>query len=180
MPRLLLILLILHLGLAATAELGPPSSNAFVLRISEVQPGALATEQRCTLVFSDRRFHHEAASSKHGRDNNRRVFEGTLSEADWNTLTGLLESKAFHDLNVPTAVAPLVTQDTHIYAISVARGGRFQNIEFLNDKSRRPYEAQLKPLLQWWKSFIGRHIAESHAPANPHCSMDANNALFSQ
>lgn len=182
MPRELPILcLILLSGLAALAGSDqPPNKTAFRLLLSEVQPGSMATQQQCTLVFTDRRFHHETASRKRGRDFDRKVYESELSEGDWNALSAILDSKEFRDLNVPRGVPPLVMQDSHIYTISVAREGRFQNMEFLDKKSRKPYESQLKPLFEWWKSMRGRHMSESPAPADGHCSLENNDAIFSQ
>jgi len=39
-------------------------------------------------------------------------------------------------------------------------------MEFMDDNSRKPYDVQLKPLLQWWKSTRNRHVAASEAPAD--------------
>jgi hypothetical protein len=179
-PRSILCWILLP-GLALAA--GPEQSShdsAFRLLLSEVRPGGMATDQRCTLIFADHRFHHETASSKLGRELARKVYEGELSGADWNALAGILDRKEFHDLAVPRIAPPPVMPDLHIYTISVARDGTFQNLEFLTDKSRKPYDSELKPLLQWWKSFYGRRMPESHAPPDGHCSPDNNNALFTE
>ncbi|MBZ5596746.1 MAG: hypothetical protein LAN83_00355 [Acidobacteriia bacterium] len=163
------------MGQGQTAN-GPP----FQLFLSEVQPGAMATEQRCTLVFPDRRFHYETASTKRGREFGRKVYEGELPDADWRALTAILDSEELRKLNVPRALPSPVMQDVHIFNISVAREGKFQNLEFLNDKSRKPYDSELKPLLQWWKSFNHRHMSESHAAPSHQCSLDINSTLFAQ
>lgn len=177
----LVLLWMLILGLAPVAGSDQSAqSSAFRLLLSEVRPGGMATDQRCTLVFPDHRFHHEVATRHHGRDVERKVYEGELSEVDWNTLAEILDRKEFQDLNVPRTVPPLVMQDVHVYAISVARAGDFQNLEFLTDKSRKPYESQLKPLLQWWKSFYSKHMPASGAPPNQRCSMDTKDAVFAQ
>lgn len=148
--------------------------------LSEVQAGAMQAQQYCTVVFADHRFHYERASLHHGKDMERKIYEGEFSEADWNALSGILENKEFRDLNVPREVAPLVMQDSHVYTISVARDAHFQNMEFLNNKSRKPYESRLKPLLEWWKSFRGGHLPESKAPPDANCSLDSEHAVFSQ
>jgi len=57
--------------------------------------------------------------------------------------------------------------------ISVAREAKYQNMEFLDNKSRKPYESQLKPLLGWWKAFRGGHMAESSAPPDSRCSLNS-------
>jgi hypothetical protein len=139
----------------------------------------MASEQFCTLVFADRHFHSEKATRKTGKDRDRKIYEGDMSEADWNMLGAILEDKALRDLNVQQGVAPLMVEDAHAFTISVARDAKFQNMEFLNNKSRKPYEAQLKPLLGWWKAFRSKHVAESRISPDSRCSLDNTHAVFS-
>jgi hypothetical protein len=157
----------------------PPQSAALRLLLSEVQPGTMATEQYCMLVFADRHFHAEKANRKMGKDRERKVYEGQLSEKDWNALGGIIDSKEFRELKVPLSLPPLVIEDSHPYTISVARERGFQNMEFLNNKARKPYESQLKPLLQWWKSLRSAHMPETNAPTDSRCSLDSTHAIFS-
>jgi len=140
----------------------------------------MSAPQYCTLVFNDRHFHTEKADVKQGRDSDRKVYEGQLSDTDWNALVGIIDSVAFRDLKVPGTVPPPVMQDTHPYTISVARDHNFQNMEFLDNKSLKPYESQVKPLLQWWKSFRGQRTPESSAYADARCALDKTHAIFSQ
>lgn len=172
---------VLGIGLAAAA--GPSETAkgpAVRLQLNEVEAGTMATEHYCTLVFADRHFHSERASRKTGMDKDRKIYEGELSQADWDALAGILDSKEFQELNVPQGVPPLVIQDAHTFTISVARGSKFQNMEFLDNKSRKPYATQLKPLLQWWKSFRGSRMVESKAPPDAKCSLDNTHPVFSQ
>jgi hypothetical protein len=179
--RILFGCFLLSLGLAAVAESNPPAKPVSVrLMVSEVQAGATQAQQYCTLVFADRHFHHERASLHHGKDLERKVYEGEFSESDWNELAGILDSKDFRELNVPRGVAPLIMQDSHVYTISVARETNFQNMEFLDNKSRKPYELQLKPLLVWWTSFRGGHKTESKVTPDARCLLNSEHAVFSQ
>ena len=179
--RILFGCFVLGVALMASAESNPPAKPGSVrLILSEVQAGAMQAQQYCTLVFADRHFHYERASLHHGKDLERRIYEGEFSEPDWNVLTGILDSKDFRDLNVPRGVAPLIMQDSHVYTISVARDKHFQNMEFLDNRSRKPYESQLKPLLGWWKSFRGGHRVESKAAPDTRCSLDSEHTVFSQ
>jgi hypothetical protein len=172
---------LLGLGLATTACLAQTTTApALWLLVNEVQPGAMSTEQYCTLVFMDHHFHTEKASLHRGKESERKIYEGNLADADWNALSGILDSKEFRELKVPPSVPPLVMQDTHPYNISVARDGIFQNMEFIDGKSLKPYEPEIKPLLQWWKSFRGRRTAESNAPADSRCALDNSHAIVSQ
>ena len=95
----------------------------------------------CTSVFADHHFHSEKADLKNGSANDRKVYEGQLSDNDWNALLAVIDSPSFRDLKMPATVPPLVMQDTHPYTISVARDGNFQNMEFLDNKRLKPYEA---------------------------------------
>lgn len=158
----------------------PPTQSPLRVFLNEVQPGVLSAPQYCTLVFDDHRFHSERADIKQGRDSNRKVYEGQLSDADWNSMIAVIDSKAFVDLKIPAYVPPPVMQDTHPYTISVARGDSFQNMEFLDVKSLKPYEPQVKPLLQWWRTMRGRRIPESSTPADARCALDKTHAIFSQ
>jgi hypothetical protein len=173
---------VLGIGLAFGAGSDQGTSSAVPLRLllSEVQAGSMASEQYCVLVFSDRHYHYERANRKMGVDRIRKTYEGELPEADWNALAAILDNKDFRELKQPEGAPPLIVQDAHTFAISVARDSNFQNMEFLDNKSRKPYESQLKPLLGWWKAFRGGHMTESSAPADPRCSLDSTHAVFSQ
>jgi hypothetical protein len=177
---MIILCCVLGIGLAASAGPAEPAKGAALrLMLFEVQPGTMATEQYCMLVFADRQFHAEKANRKMGRDRERKVYEGELSEADWNALGGILDSKQFRELDVPLTLSPLVIEDSHVYNISVARESKFQNLEFLDNKSRKPYESQLKPLLQWWKTLRSAHMPESNVPPNSMCLPDKTYAVFS-
>ncbi len=169
------------LVLAAPGVSGQQTAKApLLLFINEIQPGSMSAPQFCTLVFDDHHFHTEKADIKHSESVDRKVYEGQMSDADWNSLTAIINSNEFRDLKVPSTVPPPVMQDTHPYTISVARDKGFQNMEFLTNRSLKPYEAQLKPLLQWWKSFRGQHMSSPAGSADPRCALDSSHAIFSQ
>jgi hypothetical protein len=132
------------------------------------------------LVFNDHSYHAEKADIKHGADVDRKALQGQLSDVDWNALIAIVDSKEFSDLNIPRTVPPPVMQDTHPYTIGVARGANFQNMEFLDGKSLKPYEAQIKPLLQWWKSVRGKHSNESSTVTDPRCALDSAHGIVAQ
>jgi hypothetical protein len=139
----------------------------------------MASEHYCMLVFADHSFHAEQARRHSGRDQERRIYEGDLSGADWNALDGILESDGFRKLNVPRGYVPLSIQNAHFLTISVKREKGFQNMEFMDDDSRKPYDAQLKPLFHWWKSVRGKRLAPSEAPRDSRCVLDSSHRVFS-
>src|SRR5260370_14056338 len=104
----------LGLGVATTTGSGKdPTTPAVRLLLSEVQPGSLSAAQYCTLVYTDHRFHSEKASRHHGKDTDRKVYEGELSEAQCNALCGILYTQEFHERQVPRTVPPFDVQDYH-------------------------------------------------------------------
>lgn len=149
------------------------------LMLSEVQPGSMSSQHNCMLVFDDHSFHAEKASRHVGRDQERKVFEGKLSDADWSALDGVLEGDGIRKLNVPPGYVPLAIQNAHFFTISIRRDKGFQNMEFTDDNSRKPYDSQLKPLFQWWKSVRGARMTASEAPADSRCKLDNSNAVVS-
>src|SRR5262249_51354378 len=133
----------------------------------------------CMLVFTDRRFHAEKATLHAGKDQERRVYEGDISDSEWNALDGILESNGFRSLKVPAEYVPLAVQGAHFFTISVKREKGFQNMEFTSDSGRKSYDAQVKPLLHWWKSVRSKRMAPSQAPADSRCELDSSRGVFS-
>src|ERR1700686_2103839 len=127
--RLFFLLAIMSLIRVCSAT--DTAGTTILLLLSEVQPGSMSADQYCTLVFADRHFHSEKASRHHGQDTDRKIYEGELSEEQWNVLDRILDNKGLKDLKVPQVVPPLVMQDTHPYTIAIARNGDYQNMEFL-------------------------------------------------
>jgi hypothetical protein len=176
-PALLFVALGLVLG-GTTAFAQQPARPALRVLLNEIQPSAMSAPQYCMLVFDDHSYHSEKADIKHGADVDRAAFQGKLSDTDWNALIAIIDSKEFSDLKIPRTVPPPVMQDTHPYTISVARGNDFQNMEFLDSKSLKPYEPQVKPLLQWWKSVRGRHGSESSTTPDARCALDSTHGII--
>jgi hypothetical protein len=169
---------LLAMSLAAGAGANEAKSvPALRLLLFEDQPGAMSNQQYCMLVFADRHFHAEKAVRKLGRDQERQINEGVLPEIDWNALDGILDNEDFRKIHVHPNTSPLVVEDAHAYIVSVARDKTFQNMEFLDNKSRKPYESQVKPLLQWWKSVRSRRMVATGAQ-DSRCAAD-NRAVFS-
>jgi hypothetical protein len=171
-------LLLLSAAAGQSSRSSQLGGDALRLLLSEVQPGTMSSEQYCLLVFQDKHFHAEKAVRKMGKDLDRKAYEGKLSDMDWTALEGILDSKNFRELYVAQSVPPPVVQESHTYSISVARGTKFQNLEFLDNKSRKPYESQLKPLLQWWKSVRRGSMREANVPPDDRCSLDNSHAIF--
>ena len=180
-PSMTIVSVLLGISLAANAGSNEPTKGAALrLLLSEVQPGALGSEQYCMLVFDDHHFHTEKAHRIRGKDQDRKVYEGQLSDAEWNALTAIVDAKQFRELHVPPPGQALVVNDPHPYTISVSRQSGFQNMEFLTKENLKPYESRLKPLLQWWKSSRNLRLEESNAAAaDSRCSLSDADGFFS-
>lgn len=165
--------------LQANSQAIGQQERALRLKLSEVRPGSLASEHYCLLVFADHSYHAEKAARHVGRDIERKVLEGSLSDVDWSALDRILDSSGFQKLNVPRPYVPLAIQGGHFFTISVRREKGFQNMEFVNDKSRKLYDSQLKPLFQWWKSVRGRNMTVSESPADSRCKLDSSRGVVS-
>ena len=174
-----MVAVLLGIGLLANAASDRAAkSDTLRLLMSEVQPSMASSEQYCMLVFDDHRFHFEKAHRARGKDRDRKVYEGRLSDGDWNALNEILDAKQFRELRVPPSMPTLVVQNSHPYTISVARQKGFQNMEFLNKESLKPYQSELKPLLRWWKSARDARTSESNTDVDSRCSLNDADAIF--
>jgi len=164
------------------ATVAYPQRSQVPLRVflNEIQPGVMSSPQYCLLVFDDHHFHTEKANIKDQRATDRKVSDGQLSDKDWSALVAIIDSEQFRDLNVPQSVPPSVMQDTHPYTIGIARGKNFQNMEFLDAKSMKLYEAEVKPLLQWWKAVRSKRMESKPSDSDSRCTLDNSHAIFAQ
>jgi hypothetical protein len=175
------IILSVLLGISLIGNAGSDQAatgNVLRFMMSEVQPSLAGSEQYCMLVFDDHHFHVEKAHRARGKDRERKVYEGRLSDADWDTLTAIIDSQQFRELHVPPSEPILVVHDSHPYSIGVARQQGFQNMEFLTKESLKPYQSEMKPLLRWWKSARDVRTLESGAPVDSRCSLSDAGAIF--
>jgi hypothetical protein len=178
-PWVPIIAALLGITLPTSAGSVEPTKEATLrLVLSEVQVGQSTSEQYCMLVFDDHNFHSEKASRVRGKDKERKVYQGRLSDADWNALRAILDTKQLRELHVPQGVPSLVVRDLHPYTISIAREDGFQNMEFLNKESLKPYESSVKPLLQWWKSARNLPTEEANVATDSRCSLSNVNGIF--
>ncbi len=174
LPRAIAFLMLLLLGAPAFPQTSAPKAT-FEVRISDFKSGSMASEQRCLLVFADRKYHFESAAHRGGRDLRRDVYEGELSQADWDQLSNVLDTKELRELSSPPSAATVIVENLDALTLTVKRGpDAYQNLEFLTKRSRDPYRAALKPALEWWKGFLRKRLTPSGAPPSPYCSLDNN------
>ncbi len=177
--RILLCCVVLAVAaFPGSAQIPEKKEASLRLLLSEVQPGAMASQQYCILVFDDHHFHTEKAIRNGGKDRDRKAYGGDLSDSEWSLLDGILENDGLRKINAPTGYVPLAVQDAHFFTISIRRKKGFQNMEFMNESSRKPYDSQLKPLFGWWKSMRNKHVA-SEAPPDSRCVLDSSHGVFS-
>ncbi len=181
MRKIAFVLIVPAFLLSATAAYSQrPQTPPLRMFLNEIQPGVMSSPQYCLLVFDNHHFHAEKANIKNQQATDRKVFEGQLSDKDWSALVAIIDSQKFRDLKVPQSVPPLVMQDTHPYTISIARDKNFQNMEFLDSKSMKPYEAEVKPLLRWWKEMRTERVESRTSDPDSRCTLDNSHAVFAQ
>jgi hypothetical protein len=180
MRQIGIIVIVSALLLSATVAYSQRSQVQLRAFLNEIQPGVMSSQQYCLLVFDDHHFHVEKTNIKDQQATDRKVSEGQLSDKDWSALVAIIDSQKFRDLKVPQSVPPLVMQDTHPYTISIARDKNFQNMEFLDAKSMKPYEAEVKPLLQWWKAVRSKRMDSKPLDSDSRCTLDNSHAIFAQ
>lgn len=176
--RTIIVFALLGIGVANAGSNEPARGVPLRLLLSEVRPGATGSEQYCMLVFDNHHFHAEKAYRERGKDKERKVYEGQLADTDWNALSAILDAKSFRELRVPPSKQAIVVQDSHPYTISVSRQNGFQNMEFLTKESLKPYEPELKPLLEWWKASRKLQTSEANADADSRCSLNDASGIF--
>src|SRR5512138_2049663 len=102
MKRLLLFAALLFLTFVAANAGDEKKAPAIVARVSEVKPGSVTTDHRCVLILPDHRFHLERATRKRDKDLMRKVYEGQLTQPEWDELIGILNAADFKALAVPS------------------------------------------------------------------------------
>lgn len=125
-----------------------------LVRLAELTPGSMATEETCTIVYLDSNYHSERISHRTGVRATADVFEGVLSVADFNRLMRILESKGFRELKSPARQShSLVVEDFHLLQITVPRADGIQDLNYPTRASRKHDDKALKPVLEWWKDL---------------------------
>ena len=146
----------------------PKSNMPTLVRLEEVNPGGMLTEETCTIVYIDSTYHSERTVRRSGERPTSNVFEGALSTAEMNKLIRIVKSDAFLELKPPlTQSRRSVMEDFHLVRVTVPRASGIQDLQYPTADSRKGTEKTLGPLLGWWKG-LRKHLppALEHGASN--------------
>lgn len=105
-------------------------------------------DQVCVLLRRDGQFHLEVE-----KRNRTRVFEGALSEAKMQELQTLINDPTLRQLTEKQIVAPtgaIMLDELHV---DIFRGDHWQDLFFVDDSSRQPFEHSIAPLVRWLRAL---------------------------
>lgn len=100
-------------------------------------------ENVCILVQRDGNYHLERTALGHPR-----VFEGTLAAPVVSELEPYLNAPQLVELK-QTQIDASAGEDMDQFMMTVPRAGGWQKLIFPSSKSRKPYKAEMDPILKW-------------------------------
>jgi hypothetical protein len=116
-------------------------------------------DQVCVLLLRDGQFHFEVE-----KGNRIRVFEGSLSDAKMQEVQTLINEPVLRQLTEKQIVPPKGTIMLDELHVDIFRGDRWQDLFFVDDSSRRPFEHSIAPLVRWLQAL----------PKEPHKEINAD------
>ncbi|HEV7219096.1 MAG TPA: hypothetical protein VGN39_09500 [Terriglobales bacterium] len=105
-------------------------------------------DQVCVLLRQDGQFHLE-----HEKGSRTRVFEGALSDAKMQEVQTWINDPTLRQLTEKQIVPPtgaIMLDELHV---DIFRGDRWQDLFFVDDSSRRPFEHSIAPLVRWLQAL---------------------------
>ena len=105
-------------------------------------------DQACVLLRRDGQFHLE-----HERGSRTKIFEGVLSQPKMQEVQTLINDPMLRQLTEKQIVAPtgaIMLDELHV---DIFRGDRWQDLFFVDDSSRRPFEHSIAPLVRWLQAL---------------------------
>ncbi len=127
-------------GLLLTVPcLAQVSGNAYLVRMER----QTREENVCMLILKDGRYHLERTVA-----GTPRVFEGSLESSAVPELEPHLNAPQIVDLK-QTQIESLPGEDVDQFMITIPRPTGWQKLVFPSGKSRKPFKADLDPILKW-------------------------------
>ncbi len=105
-------------------------------------------DQVCVLLLRDGQFHLEVE-----KGSRTKVFEGGLSESKMQEVQTLINEPVLRQLSEKQIVPPtgaIMLDELHV---DVFRGDKWQDLFFVDDSSRRPFEHSIVPLVRWLRAL---------------------------
>jgi len=101
-------------------------------------------ENVCMLILKDGRYHLERTATGHVR-----VFEGTLESPAMGELDPLLNAQKVVGLKQTDIAAAQPGDEVDQMMLTVPRDTGWQTLTFPSSRSRKPYKAEIDPILKW-------------------------------
>ncbi len=143
--------------LSATLLIGqnPAANYPYLLHLETMN----FDDQVCVLLLRDGQFHLEVE-----KGSRIRVFEGGLSGAKMQEVQTLINDPVLRQLTEKQIVPPKGTIMLDELHVNVFRGDHWQDLFFVDDSSRRPFERSIAPLVRWLQAL----------PKEPHKEISAD------
>jgi hypothetical protein len=111
------------------------------------------------LVYPDGRYRLEKSfQNTSDRSIYGKVYLDTLPEPKINELQANLDDDKLQKINTGPLRSGGIIRDMDPFIVSIPREHEVQNIAFMNDTERRPFDKELKPLQAWLKETQKRKV----------------------
>ena len=147
-PVSLALLFVVFLSSAVLTGQNPPSTQVsnypYLLHLETMN----FDDQVCVLLLRDGQFHLEVEKGDHTK-----VFEGSLSQTKMQEVQTLINDPALRQLTEKQIVPPtgaIMLDELHV---DIFRGDKWQDLFFVDDSSRRPFEHSIAPLVRWLRAL---------------------------
>jgi len=119
---------------------GQNTSSPYLVRLEH----QTRDENVCMLVLKNGHYHLERTATGHVR-----VFEGTLESPAMAELDPLLDAPKIVALKQSDVATAQPGEEVDQMMLTVPRASGWQSLMFPSSKSRKPYKAEIDPLLKW-------------------------------
>ncbi|HTT22142.1 MAG TPA: hypothetical protein VMG82_24655 [Candidatus Sulfotelmatobacter sp.] len=147
--------------------------RTFVMRAetTTVDPYAGMT-RTCVLVYPDGKYHMERnfrGMTNSASNTDTKVVLDTLPEADYKALRAVLDDGEFVAIKTGELSQDKMGKEMDTLLVSVPREHEVQNIAFNNADERKPFEKDLKPLLNFLKNLQKRKAPVAKTEKSNNC-----------
>jgi hypothetical protein len=169
--RILARFVILFLGMFAVEAFAQTSDYVARFRHTSAQIETSARiEKSCMLISPTGEFHLERALANIEDNKKPKVFTGSLTPEQMNSLRQLLSSPQVINFKEPGRPNRTLTRDADIFAAQIPRGWKTQSIYFVEDDYHSKWPPGLKDLEKWFLKVTGQKIAENTLKEPNNCA----------
>jgi hypothetical protein len=145
---------------AAGADAQGPRVGSFLARVQRVRD----REDVCVLVAQDGNYRLERRFP-----NETRVYVGVMPPADLQGLESILGNDSLKRISQQDIPRTLVENSRDVLLVDVYRQEVAQRLIFPGNESRKPFQAALDPVLEWFANLQKAQHAEISQSSASHC-----------